>query len=83
MKDALKAGCMSVLLDYRGMEGHGKVFNKRLRDRICDLSKNLADTEDAREFKDTLTQFYKEFGVGKLGLHKAFRVEHGDGMARR
>lgn len=82
MKDALKAGCMSVLLDYRGMEGHGKVFNKRLRDRICDLSKNLADTEDAREFKDTLTQFYKEFGVGKLGLHKAFRVEHGDGMAR-
>ena len=27
-------------------------------------------------FKRTLTQFYKEFGVGKLGLHKAFRVEH-------
>ena len=23
-----------------------------------------------------MTQFYKEFGVGKLGLHKAFRVEH-------
>ena len=25
--------------------------------------------------KDTLTQFYKEYGVGKLGLHKSFRVE--------
>ena len=23
-----------------------------------------------------MTQFYKEFGVGKLGLHKAFRIEH-------
>ena len=23
-----------------------------------------------------MTQFYKEFGVGKLGLHKAFRVAH-------
>ena len=23
-----------------------------------------------------MTQFYKEFGVGKFGLHKAFRVEH-------
>ena len=28
------------------------------------------------DFKEKLTQFYKEFGVGKLGLHKAFRVEH-------
>ncbi len=23
-----------------------------------------------------MTQFYKEFGVGKLGLHKAFRIAH-------
>ena len=23
-----------------------------------------------------MTEFYREFGVGKLGLHKAFRVEH-------
>ena len=28
------------------------------------------------EFRKILTQFYKEFGVGKFGLHKAFRVEH-------
>lgn len=26
--------------------------------------------------KATLTQFYREYGVGDLGLHKAFRVEH-------
>ena len=32
--------------------------------------------EDVDDFKEKLTQFYKEFGVGKLGLHKAFRVEH-------
>ena len=23
-----------------------------------------------------MVQFYKDFGVGKLGLHKAFRIEH-------
>lgn len=33
-------------------------------------------TQNVDHFKRTLTQFYKEFGVGKLGLHKAFRVEH-------
>lgn len=73
--------CLAMLLDYRGMEGHGKVFNKRIRDRICDLSRHLAGTEDAEGFKDVMTQFYKEFGVGKLGLHKAFRVEHKNGGA--
>ena len=36
----------------------------------------MASCENAESFKATLTQFYKEFGVGKFGLHKAFRVEH-------
>ena len=26
--------------------------------------------------KATLTQFYKEYGVGKFGLHKSFRITH-------
>ena len=52
------------------------MFNRRVRDRICDLSRALAATQNVEHFKRTLTQFYKEFGVGKLGLHKAFRVEH-------
>ncbi len=73
--------CLAILRDYRGVEGHGKVFNKRIRDRICDLSRLLAETQDGEGFKDVLTQFYREFGVGKLGLHKAFRVEHRDGGA--
>ncbi len=76
MKEVLHAGCLSVILDYQGISGHGKVFNKRIRDRICSLSRGLAGVKDPEEFKSTLTQFYKEFGVGKLGLHKAFRVEH-------
>lgn len=76
LETALDAGCLSILMEYQGTSVYGKVFNQRIRDRICDLSKSLAVTKDAEEFKATLTQFYKEFGVGKLGLHKAFRVEH-------
>lgn len=82
MEKALRAECLPVILDYRGMSGHGKVFNRRIRDRICELGRKLAVTKDVEEFKDTLTQFYKEFGVGKFGLHKAFRVEHGEAGAR-
>ncbi len=76
MQEVLGSAPMNLLLDYKGAEGHGKVFNKRIRDRICELAKKLGDTKDAIEFKAIVTEFYKEFGVGKLGLHKAFRVEH-------
>ena len=40
------------------------------------MSRKLSEAEDTEDFKDIITAFYKEFGVGKFGLHKAFRVEH-------
>ena len=82
MEEKMGTDCLSILKDYTGVSGHGKVFNQRIRDRICDLSKSLALSENVEEFQKTVTQFYKEFGVGKLGLHKAFRIEHGDGGAQ-
>lgn len=76
LEKALGVKCLSVLMHYENVKGHGKVFNKRIRDRICELSEKLGTCENAEEFKCTMTQFYKEFGVGKFGLHKAFRIEH-------
>ena len=78
LENALDVDCLSVLADYQNAKGHGKVFNKRIRDRICELSAKLGKSESTEAFKAILTQFYKEFGVGKFGLHKAFRVEHTD-----
>lgn len=82
LNKTLGADCLSVLLSYEGSGGHGKVFNQRIRERICSLGKSLKDAADSEEFKRTVTQFYKDFGVGKLGLHKAFRVEHEGAGAR-
>ena len=76
MEASLGVDCVSMILDYTGSGTHGSVFNGRIRDRICALAKSLGQTKDAEEFKASVTQFYKEFGVGKLGLHKAFRVAH-------
>lgn len=56
-----------------GKEGH--VYNTRIRDRICGLARLLGACQSAREMKEVLTQFYQEYGVGRFGLHKAFRVE--------
>jgi len=72
------ADVINIILDYKGVDGHGKVFNRRIRDRICELSRNLAEADMVERFKDIITNFYKEFGVGKYGLHKAFRIERVD-----
>ncbi len=65
----------SLITNYQNINEGSKFFNKRIRDRICTLAEKLAKTESTKEFMDDMVQFYKEFGVGKLGLHKAFRID--------
>ncbi len=77
--EAMHSENYRFLMDYKNINQNSKIFNKRIRDRICELSVALASTTSVQEFKQVLTQFYKEFGVGKLGLHKAFRIDHKDG----
>ncbi len=81
MIERLNVPAFSVLLDYSASGTTGKIFNKRVRDRICELSKNLAQCEDAEGMLRELTLFYRHFGVGKFGLHKAFRVKHDENDA--
>ena len=76
IEKALGTEFVSMLEDYENVKGHGKVFNQRIRDSICELSRQLAVSTSAEDFKKTLTEFYKNYGVGKFGLHKAFRIEH-------
>lgn len=79
----LGGNLFGILKNYRSVTSTSKVFNSRVRDRIEELSLHLAATRTPEEFLDCVTQFYKEFGVGKFGLHKAFKVEHGqDGQAQ-
>lgn len=79
LEKALDAACISILLNYEKSTGRSHIFNRRIRDRICDLSRALGQAENVEQFKTRLTLFYKEFGVGKMGLHKAFRIEHPEG----
>ncbi len=64
------------ILHYEAKEGKSKVYNARIRDRICKLAEKFNESNSPEEMKDHLTSFYKDYGVGKFGLHKAFRVVH-------
>ena len=70
-----EASVFSMILDYQRGDDVGKAFNKRIRDCICELGVRLAQSAGIEEFADNIIDFYRRFGVGKLGLHKAFRMD--------
>ncbi|MCM1113182.1 MAG: ATP-binding protein [Muribaculum sp.] len=74
MTEALQAPEFEILTDYRTSSQESKVYNRRICERICGLAEHFCENRTAREMKDTLTEFYKEYGVGEFGLHKSFRV---------
>ena len=76
LDEELGMDVFSVLLNFKSSTGSSKVYNQRVHERIGELSRHLAEARDPGEFMDCVVRFYKEFGVGKFGLHKAFKVEN-------
>jgi predicted AAA+ superfamily ATPase len=62
------------IVSYRPSSAESRVFNKRIRDRIIHLARQLEASDSLEEFASHVTGFYREFGAGKFGLNKAFRV---------
>ncbi len=75
--DMVKTLCVDgfeLITDYISSDSESKVYNSRIRERICSLAVKFTQDHTPEEMKETLTEFYKDYGVGKFGLHKAFRV---------
>ena len=68
--------CFSFLEGYEPALDDGVVFNRRISDRIVELSEKLGEAQDVNEFLTGMTDFYRDFGVGSFGMHKAFRIRH-------
>lgn len=61
---------------YAAGSRESKVYNARICARICELAEKFCQDQTPEEMKATLTRFYREYGVGKFGLHKSFRILH-------
>lgn len=64
----------SELASFQPAEDTSRIFNRRIRKRILELSVSLAQAEDVDTFAGAVSEFYREYGVGKFGLNKAFRI---------
>ncbi|HIT89270.1 MAG TPA: ATP-binding protein [Candidatus Merdenecus merdavium] len=82
IEEALCSHCFSFIENFQAQETSNVLFNKRVKNRICKLAISLKEAKNAIEFQQDIVSFYQEFGVGKLGLHKAFRVENRDGAVK-
>lgn len=63
---------------YEASSRESRVYNRRICARICELAEHFREDRTPEEMKDTLTEFYREYGVGRFGLHKSFRIAHKD-----
>lgn len=66
----------ALIQDYEANVQESRVYNTRISRRICELAQKFMEDQSPEEMKDTLTGFYREYGVGKFGLHKSFRIVH-------
>lgn len=64
----------NIIKDYKATERLDKEFNTKISEAIVNLAKKLANASDVKEFFNIVVEFYKLYGVGQYGLHKAFRV---------
>ena len=65
---------LTLLTNFINNNENETYYNKRIRDSIIDLAKRLSMIKDKIEFRQALCDFYKEHGVGELGMFKAFRI---------
>ena len=74
--DAKYGTFLSMLTGFENNNEGEKYYNKRIRNRIIKLAEELSGAADDNTFLNTVCDFYKDAGVGCIGLFKAFRVGH-------
>jgi len=70
----LGINCFSIITDYKAVVKSEQIFNKSVSEKVQELSLAIEKAGDETELYRIVTDFYKEYGVGKFGLNKAFRI---------
>ena len=76
LEKELGINCFDVITNYKAVAKKETRFNKNISEKVQGLSEKLEQAATAEDFYPLVTDFYKAYGVGKLGLNKAFRIDH-------
>ncbi len=74
LERALNINCFTIISEYKAIEKNSNRYHKNVSEKVQRLSRQIEAAEDEEEIFQLVTGFYKEHGVGKFGLNKAFRI---------
>lgn len=69
--------CFSTLCHYKAIHKHERRYNQSVSEQVLALSRRLAAAPDEEAFFTLVTEHYRQYGVGLIGLNKAFRIQSG------
>ncbi|CRZ33650.1 hypothetical protein DFR55_12144 [Herbinix hemicellulosilytica] len=80
LEEKLGINCFSIITNYKAIEKNSTRYNKNVSDKVKMICDKIAAAKDEDEIFKIVTDFYRDYGVGKFGLNKAFRIskEKGD-----
>lgn len=74
LEEELDINCFSIITNYKAIEKSSGRYNKNVSEKVRMLSSRIASAMDEEEIFKLVTDFYRDYGVGKFGLNKAFRI---------
>ncbi len=74
----LDVDCFSRLSDYKAIGKKELMYNKNVSEKVQALSLELEAAKSGQDIFNSVTNFYKRYGVGMFGLNKAFRLKESD-----
>lgn len=78
LEETLSINCFSLLTHYQAIVKPERLYYHNVSAILRSLSRSLADAGNAEEFQQLMTEFYSSYGVGMLGLNRAFRIGKDD-----
>lgn len=74
IEQALQIDCFAKVSNYRALVREQKKYNWLVSEKVRALSTAVAAAPTADDVFQVITAFYRDNGVGVLGLNKAFRL---------
>ncbi len=78
IEQILGINCFTIVTNYTSIDKNEHFYNKNISDKITLLSNQIDESKDIEELYETIINFYKNYGVGNIGLNKAFRLSNDD-----
>ena len=81
LEQALGLDCFTLLRNYRAIDKDRRTYNHHVGEKVRSLRLALCQAPDGAGFFRVVTDFYREHGVGLIGMNQVFRLSGAKPMA--